>query len=611
MNKPNRFSRVVGVTAVLLVAMGCGSLDIADPNDLDSKRALTQPSAIQAIALGGFRTWYLTTQGGFGEDAYPALTMSVMARSHVAMWNNYNIRFYTGCTNQAWDVYTAATNGTCGPQTEGPAYPRIEWQNNLASAQRTQIEAMWYGYYGALSSANTALKAIRTNGLIITDTVTTKMIETIAVLTQALSLSSIALNYDQGFIVDYNTDLATLTLSPRKDVRDAALAKFDEVVTLATANTFTVPPEFFGAPAVVYDNVKLAQIANTMAARTLAYYPRSAAENADVGGGGQVDWNRVATYASLGITSGAPFNLTFHQDGCISWCDFLKVWSNDMTTMRIHTRVAHMMDPATQPDPYDTLPLIRPNSPDKRLGNGYYRGDAAYATAILRTGVDTANGGYDYVWTATGTFGNKTRGLWHQSAVGQVRYDSLTTCGDNPQGEATGAGDAPMVLAAESDLIWAEALIRRPTPDLATAATLINYTRVGPDRLGHPRGGLAPAAAGDGAPVLLQKLQYEQDVELPGSNIAPYYNQRRIDKLEPLTPHEMPVPAKELGVLTLCNGSCYTWGGSNPPNSNPSAPAPAPVVRAGTRQSLQAWAAAEWKPVARAVFNGILSGLRQ
>src|SRR2546430_5686672 len=36
-------------------------------------------------------------------------------------------------------------------------------------------------------------------------------------------------------------------------------------------------------------------------------------------------------------------------------------------------------------------------------------------------------------------------------------------------------------------LIWAEALIRGPANDRATAATLINYTRVGPDRLGNPR----------------------------------------------------------------------------------------------------------------------------
>src|SRR6266704_5967407 len=90
-----------------------------------------------------------------------------------------------------------------------------------------------------------------------------------------------------------------------------------------------------------------------------------------------------------------------------------------------------------------------------------------------------------------------------------------------------------MVLAAENDLILAEALIRGPAPNLAQAATLINNTRVG-------RGGLTPSTG------TLADLQYEQDVELLGSNNAPYYNQRRIDNLEPLTPHEMPVPAKEL-----------------------------------------------------------------
>lgn len=557
-----RIPEVVGLLGALVFAVGCDSLNISNPNDPDRTRALSDPNTIPSIALGAFQGWYLTTQGGFGEDQYPALTLSVMARSHVAMWNNFNIRFYTGCTTDWSAGGYPGPLGTCGPLVEGPAYPRVEWQNNLASAQRTQIEAMWYGYYAALSSANSVLGAIRLNHLAgIPDSA---MVETMAVLSQALALSGIALNYDQGFVVDYNTDLTSLAFSTRVQVRDAALAKFDAAIAEANANTFTVTPTFFGSPAASYDNVKIAKIANTMAARLLAYFPRNAAENATV------DWARVASYASKGISSGTAFNLIFHQDACITWCDFLKVWSNDMTTMRIHTRVAHMMDPATQPDPYDTVALKQPASPDKRLGNGYYRGDSAYAHDILRTKRDTVNGGTDYVWTATGTFGNTSRGLWHQSAVGQIRYDSLTTCTDNPQGEPTGAKDAPMVLAAENDLIWAEALIRGSTPDLATAATLINKTRVG-------RGGLTPATAGDAN--LLQELQYEQDVELPGSNIAPFYNQRRIDNLEPLTPHEMPVPAKELGVLRLCTGSCYTWGGAgNPPNSNPTAPANAAML---------------------------------
>ena len=203
MSLTKRIPEIVGtVCALVLAGGGCDTLDIGNPNAPDSKRALSDPATVQTIAAGAMRTWYLTSQGGFGEDQYPTLTMSVMARSHVAAWNNFNIRFYTGCTSGAWDVYTSATNGTCSTEQLGTTYPRIEWQNNPASAQRTQIEAYWYGYYSALSSANDVVKAIRgPNKLVITDAATTKMVETMAVLAQGLSLSGIALNYDQGFVV--------------------------------------------------------------------------------------------------------------------------------------------------------------------------------------------------------------------------------------------------------------------------------------------------------------------------------------------------------------------------------------------------------------------------
>jgi hypothetical protein len=416
-----------------------------------------------------------------------------------------------------------------------------------------------------------------------------------AVLAQGLALSGIALNYDQGFAVNWNTDLLTLQFSPAAAVRDSALARLDEAIALAGANEFTVPADFFGSPGVGYDNIKIAQIANTMAARLLAYFPRNAAQNA------AVDWARVAGYASQGISSAPKFNLTFHQDACNTWCDFLKVWSNDMTTMRVHTRVAHLMDPATQPDPWNVAFNSNPDSPDKRLGDGTVRIGPAYADIIAAYPDTTGNGGTDYVWSSNQEAQRKDRGAWHQSAVGQIRYDSLTTCGDNPQGEATGSGDAPMVLAAENDLIWAEALIRQAT-GLATAATLINNTRV-------VRGGLPAATAGDAD--LLTKLQYEQDVELPGSNIAPYYNQRRLDKLEPNTPHEMPVPAKELGVLQL---GTYTCGGAaNPDGScaaHPVLVSPA-LVKALVTDAPRVWAEMEQQSWERFHHYGIKSARRQ
>ena len=93
--------------------------------------------------------------------------------------------------------------------------------------------------------------------------------------------------------------------------------------------------------------------------------------------------------------------------------------------------------------------------------------------------------------------------------------------------------------------------------DLATAVTLINKTRVG-------RGGLAPAAAGDGVAGLTTKLGYENEIELLGLGAATYYWRRRNDLLLAGTPHEMPVPAKELGVK---KEALYTWGGAGALNS--------------------------------------------
>src|SRR5207247_8795330 len=262
-----RIPEIVGLVALVFVG-AWDTLNIASPNVPDRRRTLGDPNSFPSVAQGACQTWYLTSQGGFGEDQYPALTMSVMARSHVAMWNNFHIRYYTGCTTDWAAGGYPAPLGTCGNLTEGPAYPRAAWANSLAAAERTQIEAMWYGYYASLSSANDALVAIRAKHL---DVPGAPMVETMSVLTQGLALSGIALIYDQGFIVDYNTDVLSIALSNRTQIRDAALAKFDEAITLAAADSFTVPGgDWFRGPAVSYNNDTIAQIANPMTTRQLA-----------------------------------------------------------------------------------------------------------------------------------------------------------------------------------------------------------------------------------------------------------------------------------------------------------------------------------------------------
>jgi len=705
MSLRTRIPAALGLVATLLVAGGCETLNISNPNAPDSPRLLSDPATVQSIAVGALRSWYNTAQA-----MDPDGSLIVMARSHVASWNNWQIRIYTGCTTGA-----APTYGTCG--TTIGTYPRIEWQNDPTAAARVQIEANWYGYYSALSSSNDVLKAIRVSNLVITDAATTKMVETMGVLTQALTLSGIALSYDKGFIVDYNTDIKTLQFSTRAQMRDAALAKFDEAITLANANKFTVPDNFFNTPGTSYDNKMIAQIANTMAARTLVYYARNAAET------GAVDWARVVGYASKGISSGTtPFDWTFKHDGCVNYCDYLKNWSNDMTTMRVHTRVAHLLDSLSQEDPWpinnplsrptagitgspvaqavtpfsmqyittgrqisvdtervvvtgttattftavitqdhpapttlslaitkDTLrqratpasmtgirvgalvwvsdsaknELVtvdsvtattftalfkkdhpagavvaltihrnkgtqgnpQPSSPDKRLGDGTY-GTGNFAANVTETLAADAGAGTDYAWSFDEAIMPSARGSWHQSSIGHIRY--ITLSGIDPNGTSAGFGPGPVVLAAENDLLWAEGLIRSGGSAI-TAAGLINKSRVG-------RGGLAALTGAETAAQLLAAVQYEQDVELPGSNAAPYYNQRRIDGLETLTPHEMPVPAKELGVLQQ---PLYTWGGGNPPNS----PSPPAGSIAALRAAPQLWPQIEQQMLMQARQN--------
>jgi len=452
-----------------------------------------------------------------------------MADSYTASWNNYYMR-----------LYSASLISSDGPSCIG-CLARTYWRNDPADAERTAVEHFWYGYYSALSSANDVVTAVRKNNVVITDAATTKMVETVGVLMQGMTMGELSLNYDSAFVVDENSDLTSLKFSHRLAVRDTAVAKLEAAAALAAANAFSTPANWTNGTA--YDNTQIARLARTYAARLLAYYPRNGTEN------GTANWARVATLASAGISTGGAFDFQFTGDGGTLFFDDLKDWSEDLTTERVHTRVAHMLDPVTQKDPWpNPTGNPQPNSPDKRLGDGSY-GTAA-DVAGWGTIPKTANAGTDFAWSGFNIF-RPARGMYHQSNITHIRYDYASF--SDPAGTGGAFGRDPVITATENDLLWAEGLIRSGG-SLTAAANLINNTRVG-------RGGLPPATAGDGVAGLLTKLQYEQDIELMGLGDAVFFNRRRIDGLEPLTPHQMPVPAKELQVLRK---ALYTYGGTYP-----------------------------------------------
>ena len=512
--------RAVGVLAAVAVA-GCNSLEVVNPNAPDAGRALSDPAALEAVAGGTMRTWFNTYDGCEGN-----CVLVTQAQSFSASWNNWNMNFYSSVDDD-------------GKRLTRP------WQNDPAAAGRTSIEVPWVGMYSAISSATDVLRAIRKNGKIINNAADTKRAEAVSQLMLGAGLSYIALNYDKGYIVDENADPKTLAYSNRKQMRDAAVAKLQDAAALARANVFTTPAAWTNG--VSYSNVQIAQIASTLAGITLAYYPRDAAENATV------NWGQVLTFAQAGMSSGTPVEFVFVGDGCVSWCHQILTWFDDFSTGRVHTRVANLLDPATQKTPYPAGGNPQPNSIDKRLGDGSF-GDASIVDGF-GTIVKTPRGGTDFAYSRDEIF-RPSRGLYHQSNIGFVRYD--LTRNQDASGIWAGFGPAPVISSGQNDLLWAEALIRSGG-SLAEAANRINRTRV-------TRGGLSPATAADGTTGLIARLGYEMEIELLGLGAAPFYWRRRTDGLLAGTPREMPVPAKELGVK---GEPLYTWGGAGPANSPP------------------------------------------
>ena len=513
------------VAAALSVAACNADLNVVNPNAPDARRALSDPAALEAVAGGTLRTWFT------GYDGMMAVgPLTTIADSYSSSWNNF---FMLYINSQDAD----------GTRNSRP------WKNDPGAQERKQLEWYWTNYYSVASSASDVLKAIRTDKIVINNTADTKRAETIAAFMNGAAHSGISMNYNKGYIVDETVDITALQYSNRKQMRDAAIAKLDAAIALANANTFTTPAAWTNGRS--YTSNQISRIANTMAAMTLAYYPRDAAENAT-----EVDWAKVAAYASNGMSSGSPFDFVFVGDGCVQWCHEVLVWFNSIDTGVIHTRVANLLDPATQQDPYPVGGNPQPNSPDMRLGDGTF-GDASIVDGFGTIPVTaTSRPGTDFSYSVFEIF-SSSRGQYHQSNIGHIRYDLSRN--QDPTGIYGGFGPAPVISSGQNDLLWAEALIRGSTPNLVLAATLINKTRV-------TRGGLPPATAGDGVSGLLTKLYYEQDIELLGLGASTFYNRRRVaGGLRAGTPREMPVPAKELGVK---GEPLYTYGGaSNPPNS--------------------------------------------
>ena len=401
--------------------------------------------------------------------------------------------------------------------------PEINNSNESASFPNED----WNSFYSMLNTLKDMQKGINEGAVYMEDgeDATYKLLANINFLMGTV-YTEMALLFDQCFVIGADTDVATITgedLVSAATVQQTALSYLDECIKICNekgdfdnlANAVTLFPN-----GTIATGNKLKQMANFMAARCLAYFPRTNTET--------VDWNKVLTYAKDGIQEDIITTLPY--SGYPSWTVTGQSHKNGGWA-RVGMRILEMMCPdepnAVWPLPLDfggSTTLAEFKSPDARLKTDFeYVPDNKSAAGV--------------------TFS------------GYTNYSPYTLNRFNEYVPNNGSGNLFLYTKSESDLLYAEALVN--TSSAADAANIINETRVG-------RGELAPVSAATPKEDLLEALYYERFVECGFVNpLTPFYDRRRtpIDEFQLATRsfRELPVPYYELKTYGL---ESYTFGGA-------------------------------------------------
>ena len=171
--------------AALLAGTACVDLDVPNLNAPDRERAIRTPGDVEALVSGAYRNWWYNQA-----STVPNMVLSCVADNHSSSWGNFGMR--DNCSE-----------------------PRIAWNNSPTYGSRSVASSPWNRSYGSLAAVRSGLQSIN-DGLRIQEgggPDNTDRLVLFGKLIQGLSYATLAVLFDQAFVIDENTtdeDIAAL-----------------------------------------------------------------------------------------------------------------------------------------------------------------------------------------------------------------------------------------------------------------------------------------------------------------------------------------------------------------------------------------------------------------